>query len=128
MRPLSIYVHIPFCIRKCAYCDFLSFERCEAKHGPYIGALNKEIDNIPSKFFTGGIFGLHNVENLTFDKINKVYEVKTIYFGGGTPTSVKPEYICDLLCKLKNKFNVCENPEITIEANPGTLTKEKLLM
>lgn len=111
-KKIGIYVHIPFCVRKCAYCDFLSFEGKADKQGPYIGALNREVDIISEKYqkdFAGE------------------YEVSSIYFGGGTPTSVKENYVCDLLCKLKAAFNVSDDAEITLEANPGTLSHEKLL-
>lgn len=111
-KKIGIYVHIPFCVRKCAYCDFLSFEGKADKQGPYIGALNREVDIISEKY---GI-----------DFLNE-YEVASIYFGGGTPTSIKENYITDLLCKLKERFDVSENAEITLEANPGTLNHEKLL-
>lgn len=112
MKKLGIYVHIPFCVRKCAYCDFLSFEGMMDKQGPYIGALNKEVDIILEKY------GIAEGQE---------YEISSIYFGGGTPTSIKESYICDLLCKLKEKFNVSEDAEITLEANPGTLGLEKLI-
>ena len=85
-KKLGIYVHIPFCVRKCAYCDFVSFEGHLDKHGPYIGALNREVDIINKKYA------------IDFDN---EYEVASIYFGGGTPTSIKPEYITDYLKKLK---------------------------
>ena len=118
MKKLGIYVHIPFCVRKCAYCDFLSFEGKADKQGPYIGALNREVDIITDKF---------RIEE------NDKYEISSIYFGGGTPTSIKESYICDLLCKLITKlrstgnFAISENIEITLEANPGTLFYEKLV-
>ncbi len=111
MKPLSIYVHIPFCVRKCAYCDFLSFEGKMDMQGPYIGAVNRELQILNEKY----------KENFSSD-----YEVKTIYFGGGTPTSIKPSYICDLLAKIKENFNVSSNAEITLEANPGTINYESL--
>ena len=118
MKKLGIYVHIPFCVRKCAYCDFLSFEGMSDKQGPYIGALNREVDIILEKY---------NISE------TDEYEVSSIYFGGGTPTSIKESYICDLLCKLVEKVNstnnlsMSENPEITLEANPGTLSMDKLI-
>ena len=118
MKKLAIYVHIPFCVRKCAYCDFLSFEGKADKQGPYIGALNREVDIIFEKF------GIDEKEE---------YEVSSIYFGGGTPTSIKELYVCDLLCKLITKIQAAKNiklsevPEITLEANPGTLSMDSLI-
>ena len=117
MKNIGIYVHIPFCVRKCAYCDFLSFEGKADKQGPYIGALNREVDIMFEKY------GIDEGTD---------YVVSSIYFGGGTPTSIKESYICDLLCKLKNviisssNMIFSENPEITLEANPGTLSTKKL--
>lgn len=118
MKNIGIYVHIPFCVRKCAYCDFLSFEGKADKQGPYIGALNREVDIMFEKY------GVDDIEE---------FRVTSIYFGGGTPTSVKETWICDLLCKLIAKigetknFTLAENPEITLEANPGTLSMDKLI-
>lgn len=118
MKKIGFYVHIPFCVRKCAYCDFLSFEGKSDKQGPYIGALNREVDIIIEKMGIGE---------------NESFEVASIYFGGGTPTSIKESYICDLLCKLiaqinsSKQFVLSENPEITLEANPGTLSMDKLI-
>ena len=111
MKKLGVYVHIPFCVRKCAYCDFLSYEGMFDKQGPYIGALNREIDTISEKY------------GIDFDK---EYEISSIYFGGGTPTSIKPEYVCDLLKKIISRFNVDKDIEITLEANPGTVDFESL--
>lgn len=111
MKPLSIYVHVPFCVRKCAYCDFLSFEGKMDMQGPYVGALNRELQILEEKY-----------EKKFFDE----YEVVTIYFGGGTPTSIKPSYICEFLSKIKEKFTVSEYAEITLEANPGTVNGESL--
>lgn len=111
MKPLSIYVHVPFCVRKCAYCDFLSFEGKMDMQGPYIGALNRELQILEEKYNT---------------KIASECEVRTVYFGGGTPTSIKPSYICDFLNKIKEKFKVADDAEITLEANPGTIDSEKL--
>ena len=111
-------MHIPFCVRKCAYCDFLSFEGKADKQGPYIGALNREVDIMFEKY------GVDDIEE---------FRVTSIYFGGGTPTSVKETWICDLLCKLIAKigetknFTLAENPEITLESNPGTLSMDKLI-
>ena len=104
MKELGIYVHIPFCKKKCAYCDFISFENKLDLEEKYIGALKKEIDGI---------------------KIADEYIVTTIYIGGGTPSIINPAYIGEILNCIKNKFQLL-NPEITMEVNPGTVTREKL--
>lgn len=106
MKELGIYVHIPFCKRKCHYCDFLSFSGATYLIDKYIKALKQEIDKT---------------------KISKSeYIVKTIYFGGGTPSFIDSKYIVEILQLIKNKFNILENAEITIEANPGTIDEQKL--
>lgn len=108
-QELGIYIHIPFCAKKCYYCDFISYPNMKEKQKEYIEAVKKEIQS-------------YNLEN---------YNVTTIYIGGGTPSYIKSEYIVEILELLKNKLKAnetkFENMEITIEVNPGTVTKEKLL-
>lgn len=106
MKELGIYIHIPFCKRKCAYCDFISFSNKTGLIEKYIETLKKEINK------------------LKIDKEN--YVIKTIYFGGGTPSFIESKYIVDVLKNIKNKFSILENAEITIEANPGTVDEQKL--
>ena len=106
MKELGIYVHIPFCKKKCHYCDFLSFSGATNLIENYIKALKQEI------------------EKTAID--NKEYIVKTIYFGGGTPSFIDSKYIVEILQSIRNKFNILENAEITIEANPGTIDEQKL--
>ena len=102
-KELGIYIHIPFCKQKCYYCDFISYaNKCE-EIPQYIEALIKEIE--------------------CFDFSN--YQVTTIYIGGGTPSCIDSKYIRQILNKIKEKAKL-ENSEITIEVNPGTVTKEKL--
>lgn len=105
MRELEIYVHIPFCVRKCAYCDFLSFAADRSVSSAYVEGLLKEIDN----YKNGG------------DIV-----VPSVFIGGGTPSILKAQDICRIMEHLKAKFSVGQEAEITIEANPGTLTWEKL--
>ena len=106
MKNLGIYIHIPFCVKKCNYCDFISFSNKENLVDKYIETLKQEIKNY---------------------KINKEeYLVSTIYFGGGTPSYIKSKYIIDILKTVKQKFKISENVEITIEVNPGTVNEEKL--
>lgn len=106
MKELGIYVHIPFCKRKCAYCDFISFSGKARLIEKYVESLKREINKC---------------------KIGKEdYMVKTIYFGGGTPSFIESKYIVEILEAIKEKFNISKNAEITIEINPGTVTEEKL--
>lgn len=103
---LSIYVHIPFCARKCLYCDFLSFAAKDDLIKDYFDALSKEIC-------------------LTADTY-KDYRVRSVFFGGGTPSLPDAEYICNILRVLFSNFNISKDAEISIEVNPGTASFDKL--
>ena len=107
---IGIYVHIPFCIKKCYYCDFVSYANRFEMQDDYIKKLKREIE-----------------ENKEYLKNNKI---ATIYIGGGTPSSIKEEHIKEILEKIFEVANIRnkEKLEITIEVNPGTVTKEKLQM
>lgn len=109
MKKLGIYIHIPFCVRKCQYCDFLSFPLAECKEvkESYLEALLDEITK--SKQELSG------------------YEADTVFFGGGTPSLLKGEEIERILDTLRAAVRIVEDAEITIEANPGTVDEEKLL-
>ena len=102
MKELGIYIHIPFCVRKCFYCDFVSYAKKESVQKKYIEALQKEI--------------------LNWKKSNKDVKIKTIYIGGGTPSCIDSKFITEIL----NLINIKNAEEITIEVNPGTVNKEKL--
>lgn len=107
---LGVYVHIPFCVRKCYYCDFISYSNKFEMQEEYVKKLIEEIE-----------------DNKDLLKNN---EITTIYIGGGTPSSIKPELIknvLDKICEISNIKNK-ENIEITIEVNPGTVTKNNLQM
>ena len=99
---IGIYVHIPFCKKKCDYCDFISYCNKDNLIEKYIEAMKKEIES-------------QNIKP----------EITTIYIGGGTPSYIDSKYIIQIINKIKEK-NVSPNPEITIEVNPGTVTMEKL--
>lgn len=106
MKQLGIYIHIPFCIQKCAYCDFLSFPADDAAKRAYMAALNAEIQAVAEDY--------------------KEYQVQTIFFGGGTPSCIAKELLGDCLLKVQTHFHVTDNAEITLELNPGTASLEKL--
>ena len=95
---IEIYVHIPFCERKCNYCDFVSFVSNEYNIKQYIRVLESEIIN-KSKFYTD-------------------YIISTIYIGGGTPSSINANYIKNILQAIYNHYNISNNCEISIEINP----------
>ena len=101
-QEIGIYVHIPFCKKKCDYCDFISYCGKDSIIPKYIEAVKKEIE---------------------LQKIKP--QITTIYIGGGTPSYIDSKYIKEIMAEIKKK-NVIENAEITIEVNPGTVTKEKL--
>jgi oxygen-independent coproporphyrinogen-3 oxidase len=99
----GIYVHIPFCIKKCPYCDFYSITDQSLKQ-PFIEALIQEMQMAPGHSFL-------------FD---------TLYFGGGTPSVLRPENIGRIIENAYSLFNILSDSEITIEVNPGTVTSEQL--
>lgn len=106
-RELSVYVHIPFCKKKCSYCDFLSFESCGyEKTKRYVDALCKEI--------------------AAYAAVAEEYVVKTIFIGGGTPSYIEASFIEQILYVIRNVFLVAQEAEITIEGNPDSLTLDKL--
>lgn len=103
---VGIYLHIPFCVKKCNYCDFLSAPADWNTQKRYVEALKKEIS-----------FYQDRLEN---------YTISSIFFGGGTPSVLEERWIKELLEIIFEMYSVEEDAEITIEANPETLTKEKL--
>lgn len=105
-KNLSLYLHIPFCVQKCKYCDFLSFSSREEDRNSYIEELQKEI--------------------ILKSKYCKEYQVVSIFFGGGTPSILKTKQIVDLMECIYENFTVKKDAEISIESNPGTLTRDKL--
>ena len=125
-KELGIYIHIPFCKRKCYYCDFISYCNQEQYIERYIEALTKE-------------------REFEMEEISK-RNITTIYIGGGTPSAIETKHISKILEKLKikdnktdkrttNKVDIAKSKsnenifldkEITIEVNPGTVTKEKI--
>lgn len=105
-KELEIYIHIPFCVQKCAYCDFLSAPADAAMREQYIEALKEEIRQQKS-------FGSE-------------YKVLSIFIGGGTPSILEGSQIAGILKEIRNYFAVEAEAEITIECNPGTLSEDKL--
>ena len=105
MKELEIYLHIPFCVKKCNYCDFLSAPAGEETRAAYVDALLEEIRG--------------------FDEPED-YEVVTVFFGGGTPSILPGQAIFRIMEALREKFSFRKGAEITLEANPGTVDKEKL--
>ena len=104
-KPMELYVHIPFCVKKCDYCDFLSGPAGKERQREYFQSLGREIAAVPE--FP--------------DR-----EITTVFIGGGTPSVPDPALMGAILDQIRNKFFMAPDAEITIEANPGTLYKEKL--
>ncbi len=102
-RDVSLYIHFPFCVKKCAYCAFFSAPcQNEELKDEYERAVIRRIESLP--------------------EIN----VKTVYFGGGTPTVMGSARLCRILVSIFKKYNIESNTEITLEANPGTVDAEDL--
>lgn len=106
-RELELYIHIPFCVQKCKYCDFLSAPAATQVQNAYMEALLTEI----------GAW-----EDASADAA--VCEVISVFIGGGTPTTVAPEWIERVMEAVRSKFVLRADAEITMEMNPGTVTKE----
>ena len=107
MKELGIYVHIPFCKSKCYYCNFNSYAGCNTFQPDYLKALLLEIDHYAS--------------------VCKEYKVTTIYIGGGTPSNFISGGVVTILDEIRSKYNVSQNAEISIEANPNTITYDKIV-
>lgn len=106
MKDCSIYIHIPFCDHKCIYCDFYSIITTDnITH--FLKALKREIDNYSLKYSDNR-------------------KIVSVFFGGGTPSLMDPDYLYEILIHLRKRFLVDESTEITMETNPGTVDDVKL--
>ena len=106
----GIYIHIPFCISKCIYCDFCSAPADDDTKERYVNALCAEIVHA----------GKEAVKN------GDDRSISTIFFGGGTPSILPAQLFVKIMCAVREAFSVSEDAEITVECNPGTLTAGKL--
>lgn len=105
-KDLGLYIHIPFCIKKCAYCDFFSWSGDQEQREAYVRAMEQEIDS--------------------YREFARDYRVSTVFFGGGTPSVLEGEQIERILNRIRDIFQLEKDPEITLEMNPGTAQREKL--
>ena len=110
-QDLELYIHIPFCIRKCNYCDFLSFPSDGKTRESYVQTLCDEIRQAGSWLADG----------------HPERRVSSIFFGGGTPSILKGDQVRRIMEEVREHFLLKEDAEISIEANPGTMDREKLL-
>src|SRR5882757_1406435 len=101
-KPRGLYLHIPFCHARCGYCDFVTFTGKEDQRDAYVTALCKEMELYPSA------------------------KITTLFFGGGTPSVLDPPHIQSIFKSLHLSFTIDPSAEITIEANPESITSEKL--
>lgn len=106
-KELELYVHIPFCVQKCLYCDFLSMPVDESVRRHYVNKLIEEIEQKAESYQT--------------------YQVTSLFLGGGTPSILSGTQITEMIEALQKNFSIEKDAEITIECNPGTLTCQKLL-
>lgn len=108
---LGLYVHIPFCISKCKYCDFNSYKIDKLSKETYLKDLKMEISMYKNEL----------------EKNNINDEISSIFLGGGTPSILSSLELKDIFESINENFNIRKDAEITVECNPGTLTKEKLI-
>lgn len=107
-KKIGIYIHIPFCVKKCLYCDFASFPLDEKeKMDAYIQALLREMKE--------------------YEGVLKEYEADTVFIGGGTPSLLSGKQMLTILDGLRSVISISDNAEISMEMNPGTIQKERLL-
>jgi len=130
LPPLALYVHIPWCVRKCPYCDFNSHE----VRTPHLSALPERgphPDPLPSgERGIGAELEARYVAALTADLERALplvwgRRVHTVFFGGGTPSLLSPRALDEILCMIRARLPVSADAEITLEANPGTFEAEK---
>jgi putative oxygen-independent coproporphyrinogen III oxidase len=103
----GIYVHVPFCVTRCGYCDFNAYEGLDALKPAYVAALHRELDLVAT------------------DRAGE--SVSSIFFGGGTPSTLAPDELRDLLTSIRGRFHVRPSAEVTMEANPETVSVERLV-
>jgi oxygen-independent coproporphyrinogen-3 oxidase len=109
-KSIGVYVHIPFCSSKCPYCDFNSVEASPIPEARYVGCLKKELAAI--------------LEDGSVDLGARV--LKSVYLGGGTPSTLSPSSIKEIICVIKDAFVHVEGIEVTIEANPGSVDRSRM--
>src|SRR3989304_8423726 len=113
----SIYIHIPFCKHRCAYCDFNTYAGQEDSIPAYVDAVIREID------FVG--MGIQQVRDSASQR-DTHSTIHTVFFGGGTPSLLSAPQFDSILQALRAAFTFTTDAEISIEANPGTISPEKL--
>ena len=115
LKPLSFYIHIPYCIRRCGYCDFNTYTPSELKDG------EASVAKVSQGYVDAAIIEINQAFAFFNDK-NQVRPIETIFFGGGTPTLLPAADLARILDELREKFGFSENIEITTEANPDSVS------
>jgi oxygen-independent coproporphyrinogen-3 oxidase len=113
----GIYIHIPFCERKCTYCNFNTTDFFEDLAARYVDAVGREIKSWGERLSDNADVKANGYDRLAVD---------TIYFGGGTPSIVEAEYVASLIESCRASFDVAPDAEITIEINPATISRKKI--
>ena len=111
-EPLGLYLHIPFCESKCIYCDFNSYAHMEDQYGKFVDALCSDIER-------GVSWDLPQTPDCSGAK------VQTVFFGGGTPSVLEPSQIARILAAAHSRYDIARDAEITMEANPGTISLDR---
>ncbi len=124
---LEIYIHIPFCVRKCSYCDFLSFPLSDGPEGS--DRYSKDKRNIMAGYLSSlrREIGMRYDIEVMRESDRRDFLVTSVFLGGGTPTVLEPEDLITVLDQLKKVFRFSHDAEITVECNPGTVTAKDLL-
>ncbi len=120
----SIYIHIPFCTHRCAYCDFNTYAGQEEMIPAYVQALVREIELVGARF--PSTFEAERSDGEVKQGRGEV-KIHTVFFGGGTPSLLTPVQFEDIFRSLQDSFVLTEDVEVTIEANPGTVSYLSLL-
>ena len=115
LKPLSFYIHIPYCIRRCGYCDFNTYTPSELKDG------EASVAKVSQGYVDAAIIEI-NQAFAFFDDKNQLRPIETIFFGGGTPTLLPAVDLARILDELREKFGFSESIEITTEANPDSVS------
>jgi oxygen-independent coproporphyrinogen-3 oxidase len=128
----SLYIHWPFCESKCPYCDFNSHVTEKTEYERWLAAYLRAID-----YYSEGLGlseqGLVNNKSIVYNSfltpnhqsLNPKIKISSIFFGGGTPSLMKPEMVHEIIQKAKQKFEIADNIEITLEANPSSFETKK---
>ena len=115
LKPLSFYIHIPYCIRRCGYCDFNTYTPSELKDG------EASVAKVSQGYVDAAIIEINQAFTF-FDDKNQLRPIETIFFGGGTPTLLPAVDLARILDELREKFGFSESIEITTEANPDSVS------